>query len=37
VKPGIFWVKFPAPPATSKTVSLNLPKTAPFDGVPVTR
>ncbi len=36
-KPGIFWVKFPAPPATSKTVSLNLPKTAPFDGMPVTR
>lgn len=37
VKPGIFWAKFPAPPATSKTVSINLPNTAPFDGVPVTR
>lgn len=37
VKPGIFWAKFPAPPATSKTVSVNLPDTAPFDGVPVTR
>ena len=37
VKPGIFWAKFPAPPATSKTVSINLPDTAPFDGVPVTR
>lgn len=36
-KPGIFWMKFPAPPATSKTVSINLPNTAPFDGVPVTR
>lgn len=37
VKPGIFWAKFPAPPATSKTVSVNLPDTAPFDGVTVTR
>lgn len=37
VKPGIFWVKFPAPPPTSKTVSVNLPDTAPFDGIPVTR
>lgn len=37
VKPGIFWAKFPAPPATSKTVSVNLPGTAPFDGVTVTR
>lgn len=37
VKPGIFWAKFPAPPATSNTVSINLPNTAPFDGVPVTR
>lgn len=36
-KPGVFWAKFPAPPATSKTVSINLPGTAPFDGVPVTR
>ncbi|WP_233222126.1 hypothetical protein [Allosphingosinicella deserti] len=36
-KPGILWAKFPAPPATSKTVSINLPETAPFDGVPVTR
>ena len=36
-KPGVFWAKFPAPPATSKTVSINFPETAPFDGVPVTR
>lgn len=34
---GILWVKFPAPPAGSKTVSINLPGVAPFDGVPVTR
>lgn len=31
------WVKFPAPPATSRTVSITLPQVAPFDGVPVTR
>jgi flagellar basal body L-ring protein FlgH len=37
VKPGIFWVKFPAPPVTSPTVSINLPEVGPFDGVPVTR
>lgn len=35
--PAIVWLKFPAPPATSKTVSLNIPEVAPFDGVPVTR
>lgn len=37
VKPGIFWLKFPAPPMTSPTVSINLPEVGPFDGVPVTR
>lgn len=37
VTPGIIWAKFPAPPATSKTVSINLPAVAPFDGVPVAR
>ena len=37
VKPGIFWAKFPAPPATSQTISISLPDVAPFDGVPVTR
>lgn len=37
VQPGIFWAKFPAPPASSPTVSINLPGTAPFDGIPVTR
>lgn len=35
--PGIMWAKFPAPPATSPTISINLPGVAPFDGVPVTR
>ncbi len=31
------WVKFAAPPATSRTVSITLPEVAPFDGVAVTR
>ena len=35
-KPGIIWAKFAAPSADAKTVSINLPKVAPFDGVPVT-
>ncbi|RSX17627.1 hypothetical protein DAH96_16130 [Sphingomonas koreensis] len=35
--PQIVWLKFPAPPATSKTVSINLPGVVPFDGVLVTR
>lgn len=34
---AIIWLKFPAPPATSSTVSLNMPDTSPFDGVPVQR
>lgn len=33
----VYWFKFPAPPATSPTVSINLPNVAPFDGVAVTR
>lgn len=37
IKPGVIWAKFPAPPPTSPTVSINLPGVAPFDGVPVTR
>lgn len=36
-RPAIFWAKFPAPAASSKTVSINFPEIAPFDGVPVTR
>lgn len=35
--PGVMWAKFPAPPPTSETVSISLPKVGPFDGVPVTR
>lgn len=35
--PTVVWFKFPAPPATSKTVSINIPEVGPFDGVPVTR
>lgn len=35
--PQIVWLKFPAPPATSTTVSINIPGVVPFDGVPVTR
>ncbi len=35
--PSVVWFKFPAPPATSKTVSIALPGVAPFDAVPVTR
>jgi hypothetical protein len=35
--PSVLWFKFPAPPATSKTVSITLPGVAPFDAVPVTR
>lgn len=31
------WFKFPAPPAGSKTVSINIPEVAPFDAVPVGR
>ena len=36
-KPSVIWFKFPAPPATSKTVSITVPGVAPFDAVPVTR
>ncbi|HEV2599350.1 hypothetical protein [Sphingopyxis sp.] len=36
-KPGVMWAKFPAPPATSPTVSINLPGVAPFDGIAVQR
>ena len=35
--PAVVWFKFPAPPATSRTVSINIPGVGPFDGVPVTR
>lgn len=35
--PAQVWFKFPAPPPTSKTVSITIPEVAPFDAVPVTR
>jgi hypothetical protein len=35
--PSVLWFKFPAPPATSRTVSITVPGVAPFDAVPVTR
>ena len=31
----IVWMKFPAPPATVKTISLQLPKMAPFDDLTI--
>jgi hypothetical protein len=34
---AIVWMKFPAPPVTSRTISVNVPKVGPFDGVPVSR
>ncbi|WP_129586260.1 hypothetical protein [Sphingomonas montana] len=34
---AIVWMKFPAPPATSRAVSVNVPKVGPFDGVPISR
>lgn len=34
---GVIWVKFPAPPVTSQTVSINIPEVAPFDGVAIQR
>ena len=35
--PAQVWFKFPAPPATSKTVSITIAEVAPFDAVPVAR
>ena len=37
IQPGVFWARFPAPPATSPTISISLPDVAPFDGIAVTR
>jgi len=31
----VMWAKYPAPPLTSKRISLNIPKFAPFEEVPV--
>lgn len=36
-RPGVIWAKFPAPPATTQTISINFPEVGPFDGVPVMR
>jgi hypothetical protein len=38
LQPGeqhMMWAKYPAPPTTSKRVSLNVPKFAPFEDAPV--
>lgn len=32
----VMWAKYPAPPATSKRISLNVPKFAPFEDISVT-
>jgi len=39
IKNGVaqVWFKFPAPSAGAKTVSINVPNVAPFDGVPIAR
>jgi len=29
------WVKYPAPPSTSKRISLNVPRFEPFEDIPV--
>jgi len=31
------WVKYPAPPLTSKRISLNVPKFTPFEDVPISQ
>ena len=32
----IFWMKFPAPPATTRTVTLNVDGVPPFEDAPIT-
>ncbi|AMJ56095.1 MULTISPECIES: hypothetical protein [Stenotrophomonas] len=34
---GVVWLKFPAPPVTSQSVSITLPEVGPFDGIKVSR
>jgi flagellar basal body L-ring protein FlgH len=36
-QPSVVWFKFPAPPPTSKTLSINIPEVGPFLGVRVQR
>lgn len=33
--PQVIWMKFPAPPPEVKTITLQLPKTPPFDDLPI--
>jgi hypothetical protein len=33
----VAWFKFPAPPAQAQTISINIPKVAPFDNVGIQR
>ena len=35
--PYTIWIKFPAPPVESKTISLNMPYIGALDGMPVAR
>jgi len=38
LQPGeqhVMWAKYPAPPLTSKRISLNIPKFTPFEDVPI--
>ena len=38
VKPGepkTIWMKFPAPPAEVKAITLNIPKTPPFEDITI--
>jgi len=40
VSPGFYevaWFKFPAPPAPAQTISINVPRVAPFDKVRIQR
>ncbi|WP_317107937.1 hypothetical protein [Chroococcidiopsis sp. SAG 2025] len=34
-KSKVAWFKFPAPPAGTKTVSINIPDVGPYDGISV--
>lgn len=35
--PLVVWLKFPAPPPSVSTVSLNIPEVGSFDGMPIAR
>jgi hypothetical protein len=34
---SIVWFKFPAPPTTTQTISINIPNVSPFDGIRIQR